>query len=132
MIKKNLRNTEQRQIVYDAVIGRCDHPTAEEIYFDIHKNYPNISKSTVYRNLDVLSNEGKIQRIKIPGGDRFDLTLCGHSHVVCKMCGKVIDTHINEKNVESEVSKETGFEIVGHNLFFEGICPDCLNKIKNN
>lgn len=121
-----LRSTKQRQIVYDEVLSRWDHPTADMIYESIHKAHPNLSKSTVYRNLDILAKEGKINRIVIPGGDRFDLTIEKHFHVHCKKCGKVIDTNTTySQKVDKIVSEETGFLVENHNVVFEGICEEC-------
>lgn len=123
---KNYRLTEQKKIVLEEVQSRYDHPTAEEIYLKIHEKYPGISKSTVYRNLDVLNQEGLIRRIKVVGGDHFDLTVKKHYHVICKNCHKVVDAEIEYRNdYDDEVAKQTGFTIDEHSLIFEGLCPDC-------
>ncbi len=46
-MKKDLvqRNTKQRRIVWDAVMGRCDHPTVDQIYDEIHERYPGSAKA---------------------------------------------------------------------------------------
>ena len=130
-MNKQFRFTKQKRIIYEAVTSRCDHPSAEDIYNAIHIKYPSISKSTVYRNLDVLSEEGLIRRIKTPTFDRFDLTLNEHSHIVCKICHKMLDVNfIPSNNIDKLVSEETGFLIDSHQMIFEGICPSCLKKIK--
>lgn len=127
---KQTRLTNQRTIVLNEVLNRCDHPTAEVIYESIHEKHPNISKSTVYRNLGILVEEGKISQIKIPHGDRFDLTTKKHYHVYCKECGKVIDADIeHHEDIDVVVSKKTGFAIENHNLVFEGICPECQKRL---
>ena len=48
------RNTIQRQLVIAAVRFLADHPTADEVYERITMEYPDISKGTVYRNLNSL------------------------------------------------------------------------------
>lgn len=130
MTEKLQRETKQRKIILDAVLGRYDHPTAYDIYVEIHKKYPTISKATVYRNLNVLAKTGKIKHVKIVGADRFDSTVCNHYHVICSKCGKVVDAGVTyiEQN-DKLVEKATGFKIEGHGTLFEGICPDC-QKIK--
>lgn len=123
------RNTKQRQEVFDAVNARCDHPTADEIFADIKKTDPKISRATVYRDLGQLAEDGKITHVKVPGADRYDLRTDKHYHVKCTICGKVIDVKLDYfEDIDSSVSNETGFVIKGHQAVFEGICPDCQKK----
>ena len=68
------------------------HPTALEIYGMTRAVDPTISMGTVYRNLNLLAEQGKILRIKVPGGaDRYDGTIEPHNHAVCTKCGMVMD-----------------------------------------
>ena len=67
------RNTIQRQLVIAAVRFLADHPTAEEVYDRITMEYPDISKGTVYRNLNSLVESGLLGKVSVPSGaDRFD------------------------------------------------------------
>ena len=66
------RNTRQRQLVLDAVRARCDHPTAEDVYRDVHAIDEHVSRGTVYRNLNLLAETGVITTVKAPGAMRFD------------------------------------------------------------
>lgn len=130
--KKDIRDTKQRQLVLDNVLGRCDHPTADMIYESVRKKDQNISKGTVYRNLNMLSSMGKITHVKVPGGDRFDSTLGSHYHVHCTKCGTVEDVNIKYNNKkDKEIEEQTGYNIIGHSLVFEGLCPKC-KKLLNN
>ena len=56
------RNTIQRQLVIAAVRFLANHPTAEEVYDRITMEYPDISKGTVYRNLNSLVESGLLSR----------------------------------------------------------------------
>ena len=49
----NRRNTVQRQLVAETILN-LDHPNAEQVYEEIVKNHPHVSKATVYRNLNLL------------------------------------------------------------------------------
>ena len=55
-----MRYSRQREIIYDIIKGRCDHPTADMIYNSAREIEPNISLGTVYRNLKLLADEGDI------------------------------------------------------------------------
>ncbi|MDD6142906.1 MAG: transcriptional repressor, partial [bacterium] len=61
------RNTIQRSLVLEAVNRLHSHATADEVYEEIIQEYPTISKATVYRNLNLLSEMGEIRRLEIPG-----------------------------------------------------------------
>lgn len=64
------RNTIQKQLVLDAVFRLANHPTAEEVYAEVARSHPTVSKATVYRNLGSLSEDGLLRHIKMPGGRR--------------------------------------------------------------
>lgn len=86
------RNTIQRSLVLEAVNKLHCHATADEVYEEIIKEHPTISKATVYRNLNLLSEMGEIRRLQIPGSaDRYDHISRNHCHVKCKVCGRVFD-----------------------------------------
>lgn len=124
------RNTKQRQLVLDAVRSRHDHPTADEIYLSVRKENGHISRGTVYRNLNLLANEGEIQAVHVKGGDRFDLRCDRHAHVVCQECGAVVDAPLPYEGVlDTELAEQTGFAVSGHVTTFVGICPSCQKRL---
>ena len=86
------RHTIQRSLVFETVNKLQCHATADEIYKTIVKEHPNVSRATVYRNLNLLSEMGDIRKIEIPGGaDRFDHLCHDHCHVKCEKCGRIFD-----------------------------------------
>ena len=123
---KKQRNSRQRQIVYEAVMARSDHPTADQIYLDVRARDDRISRGTVYRNLGLLTRSGQVTHVKVPAADRYDMRLEKHYHLVCTRCGMVFDAPIPyRESFDAQVAEETGFEITRHRMIFEGICPDC-------
>lgn len=126
----NRRNTIQRSLVYEAVHRLQSHATAEEIYDEIVKQHPTISRGTVYRNLNRLAEEGEIRRMEIPGGpDRYDHRCHGHYHARCLQCGRVFDVEMAYlQDLEKAVTDAHGFAISGHDIIFTGICSDCQEK----
>ena len=75
-------NTIQRSLVLDVVNRLKSHATADEVYAEVAATHPNISKATVYRNLNLLSEMGMIRKLEIQGGaDRFDHICKEHCHV---------------------------------------------------
>lgn len=129
MIMKN-RNTIQRSLVFEAVNRLKCHATADEIYDAIIEKHPNISRATVYRNLNLLSDMGEIRKIEVPGGaDRFDHLCHDHCHVRCEKCGRVFDVDIDYiSGLEQNIKNTHGFEFTGYDILFRGICPECQKK----
>ena len=67
-----LKHSKQRDAIKNFLADRYDHPTAETVYLNIKKEFPNISLGTVYRNLSLLAEIGEIQKlssITIGNGD---------------------------------------------------------------
>jgi len=121
------RNTIQRQLVIAAVRTLEKHPTADEVYQCIAAEYPDISKGTVYRNLNSLVDSGLLQRVAVPSGaDRFDHILTKHYHLQCTQCGAFTDLdvpYIDE--LDAKIAKVTGYKMDAHAIIFKGICPKC-------
>ena len=68
-----LKYSRQRESIKEFLMTRKDHPTADVVYENMKKIYPNISLGTVYRNLSLLSEIGEIQKLSNFGGaDHFD------------------------------------------------------------
>ena len=108
------RNTIQRQLVISAVRSLSNHPTAEEVYNRIVLDYPDISKGTVYRNLNSLVDSGLLHRVSVPSSaDRYDHMLTKHYHVQCVKCHRFM-------NVD-----DLDYRMENHNIVFQGVCPEC-------
>ena len=91
------RNTIQKDLVRNAVYEMKRHVTANEVYESIKEAYPTIGKGTVYRNLDILVEEGVLRKVEVPDGpNRYDFTLKNHYHVRCVKCGEVSDVDMEE------------------------------------
>ena len=85
------RNTIQKDLVRNAVYEMRRHVTANEVYEFIKEAYPTIGKGTVYRNLDILVEEGALRKVEVSDGpNRFDFTLKNHYHVRCIKCGEIL------------------------------------------
>jgi len=123
----NKRNTTQRSLVLEAVKECRCHITADEVYNKIVKKFPNISKGTVYRNLKLLSDNGEIRKVEIPGKVDFYDHLCyDHYHARCVKCGQVFDVEMDFiSDLEKNIKDAHGFEITGHDIFFKGTCLGC-------
>jgi Fe2+ or Zn2+ uptake regulation protein len=126
------RKTRQRGMVLGAVHA-LEHPTAQEVYAYIKKNSgvhddERISLGTIYRNLQVLEEEGRI--ISVPAEQQamhYDARLDAHYHFLCRNCGRVADVPADYNSaIDSDVEKRSGCRVESHDILFKGVCGDCL------
>lgn len=122
-----IKYSRQRECIQNFLISRNDHPTAETIYQNIKKDFPNISLGTVYRNLSLLCSLGEIQKISAgTGPDRFDGNTAPHYHFICKYCGSVLDLNVAGLDHINILAKQNFHgTIEGHVAYFYGQCPCC-------
>lgn len=114
----------------NAVRQLSNHPTADDVYNHVEKLYPNISKATVYRNLNSLVEDGLLIKISVPdSADRFDHTIERHYHIKCMICKEFKDLNLDYmQNLDEKVSELTKYKILSHDVAFKGICENCVNK----
>ncbi len=122
--------TMQYSLVLDAVCQLHCHATAEEVYEFVVKDYPNISKGTVYRNLNRLCEFGEIRRRELPGGaDGFDHICNNHYHARCEKCGQIFDVDMDyQPDLKHYIKNTHNFLFTDNDIIFKCICPNCQNK----
>lgn len=126
---KQQRNTKQRKTVLDAVRARHDHPSADQVYLNARQADEKISRGTVYRNLNLLAQDGEILQVKLPDINRFDCRTDLHYHLICTECGAVCDAMLPyHVELDTLLGAETGYAIDRHRTVFEGVCPACRKK----
>ena len=124
------RQTPQRAVIMEELCASKAHPTAAELFAQVRRRLPRISLGTVYRNLEVLHEDGQIRKLELAGSEtRFDGTTTPHYHVRCRACGCVreLPTPLHDKLVTMPM-ETGGFRIDGHRLEFHGLCPSCLGE----
>jgi Fe2+ or Zn2+ uptake regulation protein len=124
--------SRQRDIVLEILKKSYKHPTANEVFVLAREIDHKISLGTVYRNLDLLCEDGIIEKISTSiGTDRYDFKKSEHSHAICEKCGKVFDfiTHANIDKIKKEVLNQTNLTSNLDEIRIIGICNECKTKI---
>lgn len=123
--------TVQRRAVFEALLGREDHPTAEEVLTDVRERLPEVSRTTVYRVLDKLASIGVIRRVSSPGSSvRFDALMRRHHHLICRSCDRITDIE-SPKLDEAVRPEEFGLaehEIEDYSVYLYGTCETCRKR----
>ena len=125
MEKRN--HSPKREAILQAVQQSEAHPTADMVLQMVRNQYPSISQGTVYRNLRILAQEGRIRVVHSADGvDHFDGDTEPHIHITCMHCGKIVDypqTAFEEPL--QKISQETGFWIDRGRIELYGCCQAC-------
>ena len=121
------RNTIQRELVLQTLRQVLPHATAEELYEEIAARYPSISRGTVYRNLNLLAQEGAIRKVELPGEpDHYDRLTEKHYHLQCTVCKKLIDAALDPfPDLRKFLQNDEGMTDLDYDITFKGICRDC-------
>lgn len=116
--------TKQQELIYRLVASSTMHPTAEEVYETAKGILPSIGLATVYRNLNRLSEEGRIRRISVNGSnDHFDKTLYPHEHALCRKCGSMRDVDVGP--IYRQISEHLHTNDFTYELCIHDCCPKC-------
>ena len=125
---ETLRNTRQRRAVSSILDDLDDFASAQEIHDALKRRGESIGLSTVYRNLQALSDAAEIDALRGDDGEvRYRQCSAGHHHhLVCRDCGRTVE--VEGPAVERWASKQAeahGFTAVAHTLEIIGTCADC-------
>jgi len=125
--REGLPLTIQRRAIFEALEGRRDHPTAEQVYESVRERIPGLSRTTVYRVLETLVRVGAARKVDHPGAaSHFDPRVDHHHHLVCVECERVVDLELTaEKRITIPAPRKRGFQVFDYSIHFTGLCPEC-------
>lgn len=117
-VDRKRRNTRQLQVVDNS------HPTADQVYSKVRKRLPTVSLGTVYRNLQKLVADEKLQVLMLGRAQHFDPLLKRHQHFICEKCGRVFDVLV-DTDIKPARLPHRGFKVTSHQTTFYGACKRC-------
>ena len=122
-----MKYSRQRELIRNAVIQNPIHPTADDVYSLVKQQEPNISLGTVYRNLNLLADQGELIRIRVPdGSDHYDARTEQHHHLLCEQCGRMFDIELGSMTeLEKKLDQLSPFTVTGYDIFVKGLCSHC-------
>jgi len=124
--------TVQRRVIFEALIDRMDHPTADDVYADVQDRLPGISRATVYRVLETLVRLGVIGKASHRGSAaRYDASTDRHHHLVCVRCERTVDLDDPAlDNLRIPNTRRLGFKIADYSIHFTGLCRNCARSAR--
>jgi len=117
-----LRATRQREVVYSVILGKRDHPTAEEIFSRVKAQLPGISLATVYNCLETLVQCGLLRQVNFEReSTRYCPNLSEHAHFHDESTGRIHDIELPaEATSRLRHLLPEGFEAASIELSFRG------------
>lgn len=135
------RFTVPRRAIFEVLSTASKHLSAEDVYLAVHRDFPTVGLTTVYRTLELLVQMGLVCKSDFGDGRaRYELAegpkgVNHHHHLVCTGCGRVVDyTDFIDDEVEllqkteKGLSKKYNFTITNHLIQFYGLCDRCKGK----
>ena len=129
-MERKLRYSRQRERIYQYLLENHTHPSAETIYKDLHEEMPGLSLGTVYRNLNLLEELGKVRRVtSFQGVERYDACCGDHAHFLCTACGHLQDVeHAALDAIWEVLPPVEQFHPRHLSLTLTGLCSDCMER----
>ena len=128
--KMGVKVTPQRIAIYKILASKAKHPTINEIYEEIKKDYPSLSLNTIYKTIQLFIELGMVSQFTSREGViRYEVKLLPHHHVLCLKCRKiqdVFDSCLDE--IKMSPPLKGGFEIIRHDVIFYGYCSECKQE----
>ena len=128
--KFDLKITPQRCAIYKKLIQAKNHPTADEMFTIVKKEFPNISYDTVNRTLLTFAEIGLVDVVPTKGGPRrFDPDVGTHHHFHCVHCGEIVDFYSDEfDSLGIPDSIGNDFTVYSKRVVLNGLCSKCRKK----
>ncbi len=121
----NINPSNIRLQLLDILLSKKNHPTAFNLYEELLKSIPTLSKTSIYNTLDIFIENNLVKAINIDEGEsRFDIVTNDHGHFKCRVCGKIFDFDLGERDYK-DLSE---FQIIDEKVQLYGICKDCIVK----
>ena len=127
---KCMKYSKQREALLTLLRSTRSHPSADWLYENLRKEFPNISLGTVYRNLAQLAENGDILKIITSANkEHFDGFVHRHFHFVCNKCDKIYDVDLDGMDkIKNQAAEKLNADIEDYSLIFYGICENCSSK----
>ena len=125
--RSGLRVTRQRLAVLEALEGRTEAVTAQDLHHELRAKGGSPGLATIYRTLASLAQADVLDTFWRDGEQAF--RMCSsehHHHLVCRGCGTVEE--VRSDAIESWVNRlarRRGFKVTGHSAEVYGFCADC-------
>jgi Fur family ferric uptake transcriptional regulator len=116
-----MRLSKQRRFILELLWQAQEHLSAREIYDRLNQQGKEIGHTSVYQNLEALSEQGVIECIERSDGRLYGNISDPHSHVNCIDTNQIMDVHVElPEELLRQVEAQTGVRILNYKIDFFG------------
>jgi Fur family transcriptional regulator, ferric uptake regulator len=116
-----MRLSKQRRFILELLWQAKEHLSAREIYDRLNQQGKEIGHTSVYQNLEALSEQDIIECIERSDGRLYGNISDPHSHVNCLDTNQIVDVHVElPEDLIRQIEQETGIQITNYSIDFFG------------
>lgn len=117
-----MRLSRQRRYILELLWQEQEHLSAREIYDRLNRQGREIGHTSVYQNLEALSEQGVIECLERSDGRLYGHISDSHSHVNCLDSQRIIDINVElPEELIRQVEAQTGIKITEYRIDFFGV-----------
>ena len=127
LIAHHISPSQPRLLILKYLIENQCHPTVDQIFISLRPAIPSLSKATVYNTLNAFIAAKLVRPLAIEDKEtRYDIVMENHGHFKCSACGGIVNFAVDIDRFVADDLRE--FHITAKNVYFDGLCPACINK----
>ena len=116
-----MRLSRQRRYILELLWQVQEHLSAREIYDRLNRLGREIGHTSVYQNLEALSEQGIIECVERSDGRLYGHVSSSHSHINCTDTNQIIDIQIElPPELIAQVEAQSGVKISDYRIDFFG------------
>lgn len=118
--KHGIQPSAQRVAIASFVLHTDSHPSAEEVWQQVRRSFPMVSRATVYNTLNLFVDKGLLRELVLTEGRLvFDANTDPHHHFIDETTGKIYDLPWGSVTV-SRVDQLEGFDVTDYQVLLRG------------
>jgi Fur family peroxide stress response transcriptional regulator len=128
--ERDFRLTPQRVEMVRLIAVSDGHPSASQLYTKIMRQFPTMSRATVYKTLTLLKEMNQVLEIDLRDDSHYDGNRPQpHPHRICIMCNQIIDGEVSlDQESLRSLEQASGYKILRPQISLYGLCPDCMEE----
>jgi Fur family ferric uptake transcriptional regulator len=116
-----MRLSRQRRSILELLWQAQEHLSARQIYDRLNQEGKDIGHTSVYQNLEALSQQDIIECVERSDGRLYGHVSDSHSHINCLDTDQILDVHVQLPDaLIAEIEQRTGVKITDYRVDFYG------------
>lgn len=118
--RHGIQATPQRLAVAQFIVAATTHPSADEVWEQVRRRCPTLSRATVYNTLNLFVDKGLIRaQVLKEGTVVFDPCVAAHHHFIDEETGRIYDVPWKSLKVSGQKTLR-GFDVREYQVILRG------------